>query len=229
MRELPPTEYHVRSAIVLYENKNGGCIATEHDVLKRQNRLSLGAGRFITASFAKTVMQMFAGSDLSYVPPNIVGICSTAIAWYEPASVRRMYFRTVQDIGLNPFDGCELHQPPLVFVAGGRQLRVFALLEDRRPTLDTRLAHAPYFNVSGNHQVCLGSAQVPKTVRPEDTETWTRAFFASEFTHFNGSSKQWSHPGTYTELLADVRREGRFQPAWLKPTSQTLASILTSN
>jgi PRTRC genetic system protein B len=229
IREHPPTEYRVRSAIVLYEDKSGNCIATEHDIVNQKGRLHLGVGRFVTTNFARNVMQLFARSDLSFIPPNVIGMSSSAIAWYEPASIRPMYFRAREDIGLNAFDGIKIHQPPLVFVATQRQLHVFALFDDSRPTLETGLAFAPYFNVSSVHQVCLGSMNIPKTVRPQDTESWTQAFFASEFTHFSGSSKHWSHPGTYTELLADVQRERRFKSAWLKPAKATIANILTSN
>lgn len=229
LREHPPTEYRVRNAIVLYEDKSGNCIATEHNVVNQKGKLRLGVGRFVTANFAQKLIGLFARGDLSFIPPNVIGMGSSVIAWYEPASIRRMYFRTHEDTGLNAFDGVDVHQPPLVFVASQRQLHVFALLADERPGFETELAYAPYFNVSGGHQVCLGSMETPKTVKPQDTAGWTRAFFASEFTHFSGSAKHWSHPGTYAELLADVRREGRFQSAWLKPAKTSIASILTSS
>lgn len=81
--------------------------------------------------------------------------------------------------------------PALVNVVDKKHLDVFALINDDRPTEQTKLFRAPFPNVSGSGSVCLGNAKVN---RHENTyaaiiQYWEDLFWLSEFTHFNGSDK----------------------------------------
>jgi PRTRC genetic system protein B len=229
VHEDSPDRYTLASAILLYQTKDrNAALAVEHDIHATGKSLGLGAGRFVTGDFVAKLLEMLDSTPLAYIPPHVVAINRDAVAWWTPAATRRMYFRATPDVAVNAFDGVELAQPPLVFVARRRMLRVFALMANERPMLETTLAQAPYFNVSDAGNVCLGSMHLPKAMNPDDTDQWTRAFFASEFTHFNGTSKRWAHTGTYAELLADLSREGTFQSQWLKSTSLTLSNAIGS-
>jgi len=228
VNEEAPDRYMLASAILLYQTENRNALAVEHDIHANGGTPRLGAGRFVTETFVAKLLEMLDSTPLSYIPEHVVAVNRDAVAWWMPAGTRPMFFRSAPDVAVNAFDGKHIAQPPLVFVARRRALRVFALMANERPTLGTKLAHAPYFNVSDAGNVCLGSMHLPKAMNPDDTEKWTHAFFASEFTHFNGTSKRWAHTGTYAELLADLSREGTFRSQWLKSTSLTLKDAIDS-
>ena len=65
-------------------------------------------------------------------------------------------------------------QPPLVWRVADGQLKIRALTENKRPEAKTKLAVAPYWNLSDNGTVRTGSMR-----RPE------RASVAAIFTHAN--------------------------------------------
>ncbi|MFY9779603.1 MAG: PRTRC system protein B, partial [Candidatus Baltobacteraceae bacterium] len=203
-------------------------LAVEHSVREKKGVTPyLGPGRFVTRGVIEALLRVMNKGPLRYIPPNVVAISHRAIAWFEPVSIRTMYFRPDRDAAVAAFDGKAVPQPPLLFVARERELRVFALAVNERPTLDTSLCAAPYWNIYGNqhHSVCLGTMVVPNSVEPEKTSAWTEAFFASEFTHLSGT-KCWAHPGTYAELLADAIALGWFKSEWLRPAGLTIAQAV---
>jgi PRTRC genetic system protein B len=52
-------------------------------------------------------------------------------------------------------------QPPLVWRVADGQLKIRALTENKRPEAKTKLAVAPYWNLSDNGTVCTGSMRRP--------------------------------------------------------------------
>ncbi len=227
IQEAAPGAFRLERAILLYRNGEDS-VAVEHDVRgKKGSPPHLGPGRFVTMSFAEKLLRVMNKAPLQYIPPNVVGVSRHAVAWFEPQTARVMYFTPDRDDAVAVFDGKRIPQPPLLFVARQRQLSVYALGEDKRPTLETPLYAAPYWNIYGNqhHSVCLGTMVLPNSVEPEETGAWTDAFFASNFTHLSGT-KCWAHPGTYAELLADAMALGRFKSEWLRPAGLTVAQAV---
>jgi PRTRC genetic system protein B len=159
------------------------------------------------------------------VPLNVVAVGRGAIAWFEPAAVRTMFFNARSDAATQAFDKKAVPQPPLVFVARNHSLRVFALRQNVRPTLETPLTAAPYWNVYEDGRVCLGTSTIPDTFDPTETAEWTRSFFASNFTHMN-TGKRWSYAGTYAEMLHEAVRTGVFKSDWLQKPFTTIKEAL---
>lgn len=113
------------------------------------------------------------------------------MVWYRPAEVRVLHFK--KELGL-PVAKC--YVPAMLYVVDRKNLDVFALIDDTRPTELTKLYRAPFPNVSDNGSVCLGDAKVKKH---ENTyaaimQYWEDLFWLSEFTHFNGSDKITKKP-----------------------------------
>lgn len=218
------TSYGLHTALLLYGQGNNG-VVMQHPVRADESGPFLGPGKFVTESFLEELRKLYSHGALQYVPPHVVAYSQSALAWYEPASLRTMFFRASGDQSTARFDGAALAQPPLLFVARGRGLAVYALSKDERPVLETTLCKAPYWNIFDDDRVCLGSMVLPKQLEPRATPEWTAAFFASEFTHLS-SGKRWAHRGTYSEMLHDVQRTGAFDPAWLKPMNLTVEQAL---
>jgi PRTRC genetic system protein B len=201
------------------------CTAVHHPVRERDGVLRLGEGTPVTRSVLEALQKLLDQEPLTYVPPNVVALGRGAIAWYEPAAPRVMFFRTHGESAAQRFNEVLVPQPPLVFVARDHGLRVFALREDERPTMATPLAAAPYWNVYADGRVCTGSMRLPASFDPRDTASWTASFFGSNFTHMN-TGKRWSYSGTYAEMLDEAVRLGRFQTDWLEQPCTTLERAL---
>jgi len=75
-----------------------------------------------------------------------------------------------------------------------------ALASSERPSPETPMYLAPYWNVSNNGTVCLGSTKVPRDVSVKSLSRWEEAFFESEFTHANASTSLTTHPGGFIGL-----------------------------
>ena len=76
--------------------------------------------------------------------------------------------------------------PAMLWLAGKRNLKVFALANNRRPTEKTSLFYAPFFNVYENGTVCMGTVDVDiknSSSLEEFTKKWEDYFFNSYFSH----------------------------------------------
>ena len=119
--------------------------------------------------------------------------------------------------------------PPLVFVVRGSGLHLYALAEDRRPTPETALYRAPFYNLYVQGNVCTGSMPAPKGVTPANTDAYERTYFGSNFSHPNAAPllnpRAWR--GGYGEAWLEARSRGHFPSEWLVEQGKTLAEALT--
>jgi PRTRC genetic system protein B len=231
--ESSPTALRLFGAVLLYRDAQR-VLARQHPVvIEKGNAPRLGAGSLVTGTMVDELLELSDRCALTYVPSNVVAVSRNAIAWFEPAYARTMYFKPSSDAAVAAFDGKSVPQPPLLLIAQNRSLDVFALAENVRPTLQTPLYRAPYWNVfegRGNNdgRVCLGSMALPDSVEPQGIGAWTEAFFASNFTHLTGG-KRWLRAGTYAELLTAAVAANRFDPAWLIGANVTVEGAICSN
>jgi PRTRC genetic system protein B len=73
----------------------------------------------------------------------------------------------------------------MVWVVSEKTLFLRALSENKRPTASTKMAVAPYWNISDNGAVCLGSMRNPNTCAVSSIAEWQNGFYESAFTHSN--------------------------------------------
>lgn len=221
------TTVTLRQALLVYQAQHGeqGFVSI-HPVQHHEDGASLGAGRLMTTGDLRSLIQSLCGSQgITYLPPHVIAHGPNALAWYEPAQVRPLFFRT-RDTLLNALSGRAYPQPPLLFIASDTTLRVYALPEDTRPTLDTHLMVAPYYNTNQG-RVCLGSMPLPAQPHPNDTRAYSDAFFGSNFTHPSGPERLYgTWEGSYGELWQHVASTGVFPSMLLQPTRTTVAEAL---
>lgn len=101
--------------------------------------------------------------------------------WYTPPQEVTLFFID----GLHIPSG-KFHIPAMLWKANADSLHVFALKGKAKPHENTKLCHAPYLNIYGSGQVCMGTVQINigKTTCLEDfMATWERYFFNSNFSH----------------------------------------------
>lgn len=112
-----------------------------------------------------------------YVNPQANGYA----IWYTLPKEVTLFFVD----GLNIPSG-KFHIPAMLWKANADSLQVYALKGKSKPHENTRLYHAPYLNIYGSGQVCMGTVQIDagRTTCLEDfMATWERYFFDSNFSH----------------------------------------------
>ena len=78
---------------------------------------------------------------------------------------------------MQTLNGMLFPQPPLVWkvIHGGLSIR--ALAKNKRPNAKTKLAVAPFWNLSDDGSVCLGSMRCPESTSVASIEGWEKGFY----------------------------------------------------
>jgi PRTRC genetic system protein B len=196
-------------AVLLYQEgrHQGDAFATVHEVTGvDEGHPALAPGQLLTVEGLREIHKaLYRVQRLEVLPQQVLAASPERLVWFEPARSRVMFFTTT-DVYLNGLSSQSFPQPPLLFIAGRRSLKVFALGEDERPTGSSPVFTAPYYNTD-QRGVCIGSMPLPTALSIHDTDAYSDAFFHSAFTH--GASarllKAWG--GSYGEF---VRHEVAF-------------------
>ncbi|ASN83236.1 PRTRC system protein B [Deinococcus ficus] len=220
-----PDALVLQAALLVYRN-------TSSQVLmrglfeERDGQVVIAEMEPVTENLRKMLLAEDKRRPLSYVPPGVVGITSDSCGWFVPAQKRVMLFKGATDASLAAISGQEFPQPPLVMVTWSRGMSIYALRDNERPTLDTPLMQAPYFNIFDDGGVCLGSTKVPANGSVANTTGWEAAFYSSHFTHRSGTAARWTPQFTHLELWQAAAAKGAFDPEWLVPANKTLGEVL---
>jgi PRTRC genetic system protein B len=215
-------------AILLYKSPSQ-CVATVHEIMQNEGQppLLLPGKGLSWQGLQDLIVAMTGGEQASvFLSPGVLVTSLTRLVWWCPSQVRPIWFKT--DNGrLHRLNGCSVTHPNLVFAATAKGLSVWALAEDERPTPQTPLFHAPYFNVWDSGSVCRGNIHLPQLLAPSSIDQFERAFFETNFTHANHPDLT-RHPRGHDGFWRDLRskRKKRIPRRWLVPTQRTLHSIL---
>lgn len=228
------TRLNLTGALLLYSNsqsRDSVAYVTKHEVLDvgtaEAPNQQIMAGTAVTpealiAMFEQLTKTHSLNTDI--LPGNVVSISAEHMVWWLPEGKRRVFFKCKelgQRWGILP-------HPPLLFMVVKDLWYVFALPKNERPTSETDLCHAPYFNVYDNHSICTGSASVPRKSTVSVIPEWEAGFFDSEFTHPNGRIRKASHPrGEYAmwkEMLDGVYVT--FPMQYLVSAETTLGAVM---
>lgn len=208
-----------------YASGSGGAYVTLHDVEhQEEGPPRLGPGRPADLEFLRKLTEGLQANVPPEVLPEYV-LCRTpdTIAWWSPRVRRPMFFR--EGSKLEAVTGKTFPQPALVWKIVGQSIYVQAMAINERPTAETPLFKAPYWNTNDDGRVCLGSMRRPGTVGVDSLRQWEDGYFGSLFTGQNGSTElaKGGLVKLWTEL-ADTRRQ--FPVRRLVPAKQTLAEFV---
>lgn len=227
--------YQLKQAVLIYqEMASSAAAATIHAVeLSGQNaRPTILPGQPITVRALESLIQSLGrGAKGGFFPPNLISLALDGMVWWCPATRRRIWFKPSNDPDakrLKALNGKVVHHPPLLFKVEGSHLNLFALAKNQRPTPDTRLYCAPYWNLSAGH-MCNGNLTLPP-VAPENLPAFEAAFFNSAFTHSSDGALT-SFPGGHTALwehlaIRKAAPDARFWTAHLRRTNETISQLL---
>jgi PRTRC genetic system protein B len=102
----------------------------------------------------------------------------TSVMWYRPAMKRALNFSS----SLKIKGASNVDVPATLYLVVNNNLYVFALITDDRPTENTKIYKAPYFNIYEDGRVCLGTANVGRkqNVYEKEAERFERGFYMAE-------------------------------------------------
>jgi PRTRC genetic system protein B len=181
---------HLSQAVLIYKDQKGfAALATTHRIEKVDGEPVIGPGRLMTTRAALKLSADLGkrGAYDGYIPENVLFLNGEAAVWWMPPSRRHISFSTpnhIKEMGAAERGEIVPH-PGLVFAAGQNLWRVWAVKGAKRPTPETPLFQAPYFNVDSQGRICQGSVTVPEVGTAAKIDAWNDAFFRSTFTHPN--------------------------------------------
>ncbi len=218
----------LKGALLLYEGRNRSFTVWHDAKGGRYGCPDLGEAQMLTTEFVRSLNQgLRTEMQTEVLPESVVVWNSDLVVWWFRRGTRRMFFRnnSAAPTGLS---GAEFWQPPLLWCVSGQELTLRALSSNRRPTADTPLMIAPYWNVDGGTgRVCLGSMKVPELAGVAALAQWEKAFFESEFTHQTGVKRLVQGAKGYFDVWEQVRSGPRAFPAkCLVPANETLADLI---
>lgn len=107
-------------------------------------------------------------------------ITKKLIIWYRPAMKRALNFSGNQT--LSKVKDQSAMVPATLYALHNKELYVFALPNNQRPTEKTKLYNSPFFNVYSDGKVCKGTAHFSKATNSfgGEIERYERGFYMAE-------------------------------------------------
>jgi PRTRC genetic system protein B len=184
--------YHPKSALIIYagENSNTDIYVEHFDLDKNGNLINAHPLSVREANVLSKSLQITETEKKSFLKPqwilgnHILQINPTdngRVIWFTKATKRNLFF--IENLGIP--NGIA-NVPPMLWMADRNRLFVYALKSANRPTENTQLYDAPFFNVYNDGSVCMGTVNVDikKSASLEEfTTAWENYFFNSFFSH----------------------------------------------
>ena len=227
------TLYHPKTALVFYQtdernkdtyveyfdmDKNGNPI-NAHPLTEREAKVLAKSLNLTTKKQDFLKPQGILSTHILYLNPSENGF----VIWYTKAGKRQLYFSENLEI---PSGKAEV--PAMLWLATQRNVKIFALSSNRRPTEKTSLFYAPFFNVYENGNVCMGTVNIDiqnSASVEEFMEKWEDYFFNSYFSHLMNEHNPIT--GNCVNLWKNlIDTEKPFPKEVLKPANRTLKTLL---
>jgi PRTRC genetic system protein B len=179
--------YHfaLHEALLVYRTGSTSFV-TRHDVTQQEDMPPvLGPAQPLTVSFIDSLVRSVRGNvKAEILTEHILAKSDRMIAWWTPQCRRVMFYKNSEGKA-KELDGKVFPQPPLVWLVLDGSLHIRALVDNKRPDANTKLAVAPFWNVSSDGNVCTGSMRRPKSPSVAAIASWEQGFYESNFTHSN--------------------------------------------
>ena len=170
-------------ALVFHGNRENSTEITLHKI----NDSVIQIGDYVSGQVAKDMIFEATTSATGYeseqlMPQNLLLDNTQNLIWYTKAQRKVLHVRHG-----NNNSHQMVNYPALLFIAhkDARRVRVFALGTSARPTLNSKLYHAPFFNLDGSGNLCLGTASLPSAISMKTLSGVESAFFDANGTHTN--------------------------------------------
>jgi len=220
-------EFKLTEAVLVYRGGGDGAFASLHQVKQAENGIPyLTPGEALTTAFLRTLAQgLGAQVKPEIFPENILARTPDMLVWWSRPQRRVMFFGgTDQDA--RKLNGLVFPHPALVFKVADKALFVRAVATKSRPSPETPLKTAPYWNTDSRGLVCPGSMRVPESSDLASMTQWEGAYFQSEFTHAAGAVRLTKHPKGFVGLWRALVGRKRFPLQYLTDAGETLQEFV---
>ena len=157
-------------AVVFYQNRRAA-LATLHPVATKENEPPLLLeGTLLTREALRDLLVQVQGLPQKRVllPENVLCCDSGRLVWWRPSGRGPIFFNTKEKAFNEAMRGKSVLHPALVFMAEAGRLHVWALADSIRPTSETPLFRAPYYNLYEGGNMCSGNVKMPEHAVPGD-------------------------------------------------------------
>jgi len=229
-----PTLYHPAAAIVVFKpegNENDLYLEyydmDENGIPLNPRPLTVKEARGLAKALdtRKAAAKAFLKPH-GLLPSNVLHLNPAekgSVVWYSKPKKQKLYFS--ESLGIT---SQELPLPALVWVADKSKLSLFALIGKSKPSLNTPLYNAPFFNLYHNGNVCMGSVDVrirQSASLEEFITAWEGYFFGSYFSHLIANHNPIK--GNLISLYRSLAETGsEFPVAELVPNNRQLKHLL---
>ncbi len=208
-----------RAALIAYSTDGGDTHFLELRSINDDG--VMGEGRPVTVEFINELIKGYSERHSSTphgrIPPNMLWSDTRKgnekYIWYNPPQKRMMFFKESLKI-----ENAEYNLPGVIYEVGKERMNIYAYT-DKKPTPETELYAAPFFNVTGA-SVCLGSAKIDKPSNltyDKLLEYWEKKFWLTEFSHLGvGGNPTKSN----LVLVTKAAKDAPFDLEELKPLNK---------
>ncbi|MGA7524065.1 MAG: PRTRC system protein B [Acidobacteriaceae bacterium] len=218
--------FELRDALLIYRENRRSFITWHAVTAQKQGPPVLGPAQPLTTAFVEDLAESLSGGAVAeMLPENILAKTDRMIVWWTRRRVRRMFFENAEGKA-QQLNGKTFPQPALVWRVAQGDLKIRALCDNKRPNAETTLAVAPFWNLSDDGRVCLGTMRSPESASAGSIAGWEQGFYESAFTHAN-VGRVTCHKGGHDVLWTELRGRRRPFPAEaLIRLPQTLAQFI---
>ncbi len=218
-------EFKLSEAALVYRGGGNGPFASLHQVKQAENGIPyLTPGEALTTAFLRTLAQgLGARVKPEILPDNVLVRTPDMLVWWAGPQRRVMFFGGTNEEA-RKLNGLVFPHPALIFKVAGRDLFVRAVATGSRPSPETPMKTAPYWNT--DIRVCPGSMRVPDNSDVASIAQWEDAFFQSEFTHAAGAIRLTSHPEGFVGLWRSLAGKKSFPVQYLTDAGETLQEFV---
>jgi PRTRC genetic system protein B len=227
VRELLTPSYPEIATATMTGPEDTGAFITRHGVTAQEaGPPTLGPAQPLTMAFVESLVCSIGGEARAEVlPEKVLAKTDRMLCWWTPPRQRQMFYNNAEG-KCGALNGKVFLQPALVWRVSDGGLSLRALTTNKRPQADTKLAVAPYWNMSDDGSVCTGTMRRPSAPSIATIEAWERGFYESEFTHAN-VGRTTRHKEGFEALWSSIAgRRTRFPVDMLILLPQTLAQFV---
>ena len=177
-----------------YERQEAETYVERYDIGKQGNHINahpLSVKERVALSEILQATQEFKNNYLQckgMFPPKLIYVNTQNngyAIWHTPPQEVSLFF--TESLGI-PSGKAKI--PAILWKANKESVQVFAIKGKGRPSVKTPLYYAPFFNLSQDGRVCMGTVNIQidrQTCLEEFITQWENYFFGSYFTHTLGN------------------------------------------
>jgi PRTRC genetic system protein B len=218
--------FELREALLIYGDRQRSFVTRHCVVHRKEGPPTLEPAQPLTLTFLESLTRSLSGcSPAEILADNVLAKGDRMVAWWTPSCRRQMFYEKAEGKAAE-LNGQMFPLPPMVWRVENGDLRIRALVENKRPAAQTKLTVAPFWNLSDDGRVCSGTMRHPDSAAAASIPEWERGFYESAFTHAN-VGRLTRHPGGFEGLWSELAgRRKPFPVRTLIPLPQTVTQFV---